>query len=83
MRKKENDALLSNIEEDAMRDIKALASTREGQQLKKELNGIDTKKLLETFAKMDKETIKSKLQNINADTLKKAMQNKDFLNKLK
>ncbi len=83
MSKKENDALLGGIGDDTMRDIKALASTREGQQLRKELSGIDSKKLLETFSKMDKETIKARLKNINADTLKKAMENKDFLDKLK
>lgn len=80
--KKEPNAL-PGLEEDAMKDIRALASTREGQELKKELAGIDPKKLLATFSKMDKETIQAKLKNANAESLKKALQNKSFLDKLK
>ena len=83
MKKENENPTLPGIEDAAMRDIKNLAATREGQNLKKALGNIDKSKLLETFSKIDKETIKARLKNINADTLKQAMQNKDFLDKLK
>ena len=84
MQKKKNSAEdIPGVDKKSMRDLKALASTREGNALKKELSDIDPTKLIEKFNQLDKETIKEKLKNINTDTLKKAMQNKDFFDKLK
>ena len=83
MADKKEDELLSAIGDDALRDIRALSSTREGRQLRKELKGIDPQKLLKTFASMDKETIKERLRHVDAASLKKALESKDFLDKLK
>ncbi len=83
MASKKEEELLSALGDDTLRDIRALSSTREGRQLKKELEGIDTKKLLKTFADMDKETIKERLKHIDAASLKKALESKSFLDKLK
>lgn len=74
---------LSRLEEETMRDVRALAATREGQQLRKALEGIDPKKLLAAFSKVDTNAAKAKLKGANAADLKKAMQNTDFLDKLK
>lgn len=83
MADKKEDELLSAIGDDALRDIRALSSTREGRQLREELKGIDPKKLLKVFSGMDKETIKERLGRIDAASLKKALKSKDFLDKLK
>ena len=83
MADKKEDELLSAIGDDTLRDIRALSSTREGRQLREELKGIDPQKLLKTFAAMDKETIKKRLKGVNAASLKKALESKDFLDKLK
>ncbi len=74
---------LPDLGEKTMREMRDFAATREGVTLRKKLAGLDPQKLMQAFSSLDKATVEARLKNLDADKIRKAMENKDFLDKLK
>ncbi len=74
---------LSGIEEKTLREMRDFAATREGVSLRKKLAGLDPNKLMKAFSSLDKATVEARLKNLDAKQIRKAMENNDFLDKLK
>lgn len=63
--------ILKNFDQNQIRQINEFLSTAQGQKLKSKITSTDKKKLLNEFARLDQNTINSRLKGLSREDLLK------------
>ena len=63
--------ILKNFDQNQIRQINEFLSTAQGQKLKSKITSSDKKKLLNEFARLDQNTINSRLKGLSREDLLK------------
>ena len=63
------DKILSNLNQNQLREINQFLNSIQGKQLKNKINSSDKEKLLREFAKLDPAMVNSKLKGMSTEQL--------------